>query len=550
MRGFEAIAEAVVAEGVEVVFGVLGGSNERMVNELVWKHGVRFVPARHEQGAVGMADGYSRATGRVGVATVEKGPGLTNTATAMTAARLSRSAVLLIAGDKVLGSRLGNMDIDQPPVIQATAGALQPANTPETLADEVRLAFRHLRLGLGPIVLNVPTSLSESTMPEGWRYVTSSHGLASDQAPAPDAERLAAVAGLLRRSRRPVILAGRGAVRSGARPALVALADRVGAVLATTLQAKGWFHGHPFDLGIAGGFAPSQARSILGRADLVVAFGASLNAYTLDHGRLCPRAKLVQVDLDPASIGALAAVDEGVVGDARVTAERLLEALGSDTGAGWRTAELAAEIEEIDPWADLDFTERPGYVNRHELVRVCEEVLPRERLLVVGIGHFMGTPAAHLSVPSPEDQVLPWRLGAIGSGLPAAVGAAVGRPDRLVVVFEGDVSFMMTLQELETAVRCRIPLLVIIENDQGNAAERIAVRRRGENPALADFANPDFAAVARAFGADGATVRSSAELRAVLSRLGTLDRPLLVDAAISPDEPDVRMVYVRSGGPV
>src|SRR5215469_4793948 len=144
MRGYDAMAAAVAAEGVEVVFGVLGASNDRMVHDLVTRRGVRFVAARHEQGAVGMADGYSRVTGKIGVATVEKGPGLTNTATAMTTARLSRSRVLLVAGDKVAGSRLGNMDIDQPPVIHATAGAMQQVNTPQTLADEVRLGFRHV----------------------------------------------------------------------------------------------------------------------------------------------------------------------------------------------------------------------------------------------------------------------------------------------------------------------------------------------------------------------------------------------------------------------
>jgi len=550
MRGFEALAEAVAAEGVEVIFGVLGGSNERMVNELVWKHRIRFVPTRHEQGAVGMADGYSRATGKLGVATVEKGPGLTNTATAMTAARLSRSAVLLIAGDKVIGSRFGNMDIDQPPFIHATAGAMQQANTPETLADDVRIAFRHVRLGLGPMVLNVPTSLSESALPEGWRYRVSADGMAGAQAPAPDPQRVAAVEKLLRESRRPVVLAGRGAVNSEAREALIALADRVGGVLVTTLQAKGWFGGHPFNLGISGGFAPSQARSILNRADLVLAFGAGLNAYTLDHGRLYPSAKLVQVDINPTSVGALTPVDEVVVGDARTTAEALLEALPQEAAQGWRTAELSAEIEGIDPWADLDFTDRPGYVNRHELVRICEEMLPRERLLAVGIGHFMGSPAAHISVPSPRDQVLPWRLGAIGSGLPAAIGAAVGRPDRLTVVFEGDVSFMMTLQEFETAARCQIPLVVIIENDQGNAAERIAVQRRGENPALADFANPDFAAIARAFGGEGHTVKGADELRQILGSMGRPKGPVLIDVAISPQEADVRMIYIRTGGPV
>ncbi len=550
-NGYEALADAVAAEGVEVVFGITGGSNDRFVGDLVARHGIRFVQTRHEQGAVGMADGYSRATGKVGVATVEKGPGLTNTGTAMTAARLSRSAVLLIAGDKTAGSRHGNMDIDQPPFIHATAGALQQVNSPDTLTDEVRLAFRHVRLGLGPMVLNVPTNVSLAQMPSGWSYSPSAAVLPAAQAPTADLARLTAVLELIRQSRRPVVLAGRGAVKSGAREALIALADRIGGVLVTTLQAKGWFHGHPFDIGVSGGFTPSHGRAILREADLVLAFGASLNLYTLDHGRLYPNATLVQIDLEPERVGAIAPIDEAVIGDAKATAEALLAVLGTEPGeTGWQGSELTARIAAIDPWADCDFSERDGYVNRHELVRICEELLPAERLLVVGIGHFMGMPAAHISVASPNDQVLPWRLGAIGAGLPAAVGAAFGRPDRTVVLFEGDGSLMMTLQDLETAARYGVGLIVVIENDGGYGSERISMINRGDDPSLANFVNPDFAAVARAFGCEGCTVRSAAELRDVLTGLGSLTRPFVIDAMISPDESDSRMVYVRSGGPV
>ena len=550
-RGFEAIAQALADEGVEVAFGVLGASTDRLVHELVNRHGVRFIATRHEQGAVGMADGYSRATGRIGVATVEKGPGLTNTATAMTAARLSRSAVLLVAGDKVTGSRLGNMDIDQPPVIRATTGAMVQVTGPATLAEEVALAFRHLRLGRGPIALNVPTDVSEAAVPEGWAYRPSATTLPGAQATPPDPAALRAVLERIRASERPVVLAGRGAVRSGAREELDELARRIGAVLATTLLAKGWFAGRPFDIGLSGGFAARQAREILAQADLVLAFGAALTPYTLDHGRLYPAAALVTVDVDPGAVGSYAPVEEAIVGDAAATARALLAELGAEDRGAWRDDALAARIAAIDPWSDCDFTERPGFVNRHELARICEELLPRERILAVGIGHFMGMPAAAVSVPTPSDLVLPWRLGAIGSGLPAAIGAAVGRPDRTAVVFEGDGSLMMTLQDLETAARCEIPLIAIIENDGGHGSERISMRRRGDDSALADFANPDFAAVARSLGADGHSAASAQELRSALAAIGPRpQRPALIDVRVSPQESDVRMVHVRSGGPI
>ncbi|GIW08848.1 MAG: acetolactate synthase [Dehalococcoidia bacterium] len=535
------VCDALVAEGVEVVFGVVGAVIDRMMLDWITRHGRRYVSARHEQGAVHMADGYARATGRVGVAVVAQGPGLTNAATALTAARLSRTPLVVIVADKPAGSRLGNMDIDQAPIILATAGSLQPISAPATAAEEIQLAFRQARLGRGPLVLHLPYDVAERPIPETWEYRPSGELLPQPQAPLPDPRRVADIARLVDSSQRPVVLAGRGAVRAGARDALIALADHIGAVLATTLFARGWFDGHPYNVGLAGGFATADARSILDEADLVLAFGAALTQYTLDAGRLFPEAILVQVDTDPAAIGAVTRVDEAILGDARATAIALVGAIGPEARRGWRSEDLALRIAAIDPWRDGTFSGLPGYVDRRLVVRIADEVLPPERLLVVDIGHFMGLPAAHFRTPHPDDLVFPWRLGAIGTCLPEAIGAAVGRPDRLTVLFIGDGGLMMTVAELESAARQRIPLLIICEDDGGYGAERVLFHRRGEPTLLSDFANPDFAAIAAAMGCRAFSVSSAEEYRRVLQGLGTIDRPTFINVKIDPDQVDPRM---------
>lgn len=537
MKAYDALADAIAAEGTEVVFGVLGDGNMYFMPRLVDHHGVRFVAARHEAGAVSMADGYFRATGRPGICTVTHGPGLTQTGTPLTAARLARSGVLLIAGDTAAAFRHHGQNIEQQPFALATAGAFQPARLPGTLAEDIQLAFRHVRLGRGPIVLNVGVDLQRSDLPGDWSYTPSAAVVAPPQLRPPDPAVLARVAELLTGARRPVIVAGRGAVRAGARDALVALADRSGALLSTTLLAKGWFHGHPFDLGIAGGFSHDVAREALAGADLVLAFGANLNVFTVAHGDLFPDATLVQVEIDPGAVGHTTPVDVAVLGDARLVAEGLLAALGpvpaASAPAGLRTAALAAQLDGYDQLAGEEFAGPEGGADPRAVALACDALLPRGRVVVVGIGHFSGYQALHVGVDDPDDLILPWHLGSVGLGLATALGAALARPQQTVVVFEGDGGLMMSLQELETAARCAIPLLVIVLDDAAYGAELHMLRMHGLDPALSLFDNPDFAAVARALGLRAWNAETVEELRAALTEALPLRGPSLIRVRIN-----------------
>ena len=387
VKGYEALAAAVAEEETDVTFGLLGDGNMLFQTVLTEEHGVRFVSARHEAGAVAMADGYARATGRPGVCTVTHGPGLTQCGTPLTAARIARSPVLLIAGNTPKGFRLHGQNIEQQPFALATAGAWQEARVPETLAEDVALAFRHVRLGQGPLVFDVGLDVQRSEVPKGWDYLPSTGAIAATPPRPPDPDRVAEVALLLEQSKRTVVIAGRGAVASEAREHLIALADCVGACLATSLLAKGWFADHPFDLGIAGGFSDELTREVFAGVDLVIAFGASLNQFTTSHGTLFPGAQLIQVELDAERIGSITPVDKAIVGDAATTADALLAAFDSDgsLGAGGlRTEELAARIAATAPLAGVDFAGPEGGADPREVALTFDRLLPRDRVVLTG----------------------------------------------------------------------------------------------------------------------------------------------------------------------
>jgi acetolactate synthase-1/2/3 large subunit len=534
--GAEALADAIAAEGTEVVFGVLGDGNLHWVPRLVERHGVRYVAVRHEAGAVAMADGYARATGRPGVCTVTQGPGLTQTATPLTESRRGRTPVVLIAGDTLRGFHDHAQDIAQEQYGLATAGAYRGVGHPGTLAKDVAECFRHARLGHGPIVLSVPLDAQTAPVAEGWSYAPSTRGLAPAQRAAPDPERVAAVAALLAAAERPVLLAGRGAVHAGAREALLALAERIGAVLTTSLQAKGWFRGEPFDLGIAGGFSHDLCREVLGEADVVLAVGAHLNRFTVAHGSLFPQAALVQVDSDPDAIGHTAPVDDAIVADASPAVEALLDALPEGSArTGLRTKALRERIAAFDRMAGVRFAPPGDGADPREVALVCDELLPRDRVVLMGTGHYNGLPAIHVGVDDPLDLILPWSFGAVGIALPTGIGAAIGRPDQTTVVFEGDGGLMMSLTELDTAVRAQVPLLVVVLDDGAYGAEVYMLRKHGLDEGLSRFDNPDIAGVARALGMDAWEADDADGVRAALRDALPLRGPALLRVRLNPE---------------
>ena len=522
----EAVGKALASLDVDAVFGLLGSGNLTVTNALR-DAGVPFHAARHEGGAICMADGYGRVSGRLAACSVHQGPGLTNTVTGLTEAAKSRTPLLVIAADTPAAALRSNFRIDQAGLVEAVGAVAERVHGPATAMADVARAVRRARVERRAVVLMLPLDVQaadcDPSLPPP---------LPELAPPRPGS--VDALAELLAGAERPAIIAGRGAVLAGAGPALRRLGEATGALLATSAVANGLFAGDPYALGIAGGFSSPTAARLLAESDVVVSFGATLNQWTTRHGTLIAAdARVAQVDLDADAIGAHRPVDLGVVGDARETAEALL---GHDGSPGRRTPELADEIAagawQHDPYEDAA---SPGRLDPRTLTLALDAMLPIERTVVVDSGHFMGWPSMYLRVPDAAGFVFPQAFQCVGLGLGNAIGAALARPDRLTVAALGDGGALLALPEFETLGRIKPNVMVLIYDDAAYGAEVHHFRPLGQAVDLAQFPDTDFAALAEAAGCRGLEARSVDDLEGVREWLENPDRPLVVDARVDPD---------------
>jgi thiamine pyrophosphate-dependent acetolactate synthase large subunit-like protein len=531
----EAVGRALAGHGVDVVFGLLGSGNLTVTNALR-DAGVPFYAARHEGGAICMADGYARVSGRLAACSVHQGPGLTNTITGLTEAAKSRTPVLLLAADTPSAALRSNFRIDQAGLVEAVGAVAERVHGPDTAMADVARAVRRARVERRAVVLMLPLDVQAGACE------LAVDGAGPELAPTRPAEpAVRAAAEILAAAERPAIVAGRGAVLAGAGPALRRLGELTGAVLATSACANGLFAGDPYAVGIAGGFSSPV------EADAVVAFGASLNQWTTRHGTLiAPGARVIQIDRDEQAIGAHRPVDLGIAGDAAEAAKVLMAALegtASEGGPGdravgrraasRRTAALANEIR-AGAWRNVPYDESDR-LDPRTLTIALDDMLPLERTVVVDSGHFMGWPSMYLRVPDAAGFVFPQAFQCVGLGLGNAIGAAIARPDRLTVAALGDGGALLALPELETLGRLGVPLLVVIYDDAAYGAEVHHFRPLGQAVDLAQFPDTGFAALAEAAGCRGLEARSVSDLEGVRDWLADRDRPLVLDAKVDPD---------------
>ncbi len=535
MLGHDAVAQALVDHGVDTVFGVLGDGNLFIGENLQRQHQVILVGATHEANAVCMAEGWAKATGRLGVATVTHGPGLTNTITALVEGVKNETPMLLVAGDTPIENEQHLQNLDQHALVVATGAGFQPVRNVETIAEDVSTAVRRAHAERRPIVVNVPLNIE-------WDEVDYEPRPALNSPPvrlAPDPNQLESALGIIASSTRPVILAGRGAVLSGAREVLIELGDALGAPLATSLLGTGFFSDQPFNLGIHGTLSHEIAGEALAMADCLIVFGASLNFFTTDYQSLLAGKRVVHVNLDPSHIDRHATVDAGVVGDATVVAEAMIALLreAEHQPSSFRTADLEKKLQEFDLSNSYEDKSYDGAVDPRTLTRQLDAGLPQDRQVVVDAGRFM-LDALTMSVPNPRDLVTSHGFGAIGLGMSTAIGAAVAHPTRPTVLCIGDGGYMMGgLTELSTAVHLGLDLIVIVYNDGSYGAEHIQLVTKGMDPAASLHEWPDFCAVAESMGCDTAKITCLDDIDAALEVVKNRQpgRPVLIEASTDPD---------------
>jgi acetolactate synthase-1/2/3 large subunit len=528
---YDILARSFRQEGVGTCFALLGDANMNWATRLA-EQGCRMIYVRHEHCAVAAAMAFARKTGEIGVATVTCGPGLTQLMTALPAAVRARLPLVVFAGEAPLKAAWYNQAIDQAPFVTATGAAYHSLHLPERMPLAVRDAFLQARRERRPVVIGVPFDLQDPPWTGAVALPEPSHRLLPRLSPVPPhPEDVARAAAMVAGARRIVVMAGLGAVEAGAAGACRALAEKCGALLATTLPARGLFHDDPFSIGIAGGFSSEVARDCFAEADLVIAIGCSLAQHNSDAGKLWPKAEVLQIDLAPSAIsqGRISARAH-LRADARLGAEALAAALPLRKD-DWRSDALAGRIRAA-PFDSAHFDIEPGLLDPRAVIAALEAALPRDWEMVNSSGHCSFF-FAHM--PSrPQERFLTIReFGAIGNGISFAMGVAAARPDRPVVMFDGDGSLLMHVQELETIRRHGLNILIVVMNDGAYGSEIHKLRADGLSDAGAVFGRTDLAAVARGFGLGGETVSDIAALPALIARFAAQGGAAVWDVPVS-----------------
>jgi len=542
----DAVARTLTELGADTVFGVVGSGNFHVTNALI-SHGARFVAARHECGAASMADAWARATGRPALVSLHQGPGFTNALTGITEAAKSRTPMVVLAADVSAAAITSNFRLDVAAIAAGTGATPASLHSPAFAVDNAARAYRTARDERRTVVLTLPLDVQAGQC--SWPGSPAPGGVTPREPSERDATTLAS---MLVSAARPVFIAGRGARVAGARQALEQLADSCGALLATSAAARGLFRGNPWDLDVSGGFASPLAAELIAGADVIVAWGCSLNMWTSRHGALIGHdARVVQVDDDRAALGAHRRLHLGMHADvtqAALAVTRLLEdepreplppaagAEGRMPGTGYRSSALYDRLAAQIRWRDVPFTDESDgeRIDPRALTIALDDMLPAERTVAIDSGNFMGYPSMFLSVPDAAGFCFTQAYQSIGLGLSSALGAAIARPDRLTVAALGDGGALMGISELETAVRLKAPMVIVIYDDEAYGAEVHHFGPEGYPLQTVRFPPVDIAAIAAGYGCTAITVRSVADLEPLRHWLTSRpEHPIVIDAKVT-----------------
>ncbi|WP_369407408.1 thiamine pyrophosphate-binding protein [Schumannella soli] len=541
------LVAAELARHASDVFGVMGNGNAHFLDAVERGGLLRFTAVRHEAGGVAAADAFHRASGRLTIATTTYGAGFSNAVTPLAEARRARVPLVLVTGDQpTSGARPWDIDqvavataVDVPTIVVGADDAARRT------AEAIALAVH----GRTPVVLAIPYDLAGrpvSSSPDESSSAVDDAATAGLEfgldAPAQplDVDAIRQLADDLLAARRPLLLAGLGAVDAEAGPAIAALAASVGALTATTAPARGLLEGSVGDLGVAGGFASERSAAAIAAADLVVVVGAGLNQFTMRFGTAFgDAAAVVQLDLEP--VATHPRVDRLIVGDARALAEALVRAVaerravGAALSADWPTGTAEGAWADRPDGAPLA---ADGRLDPRSLFRRLDTLLPDDRLIAQDGGHFIGWAPSYLRVPSARRLTLVGTAyQSIGLGFPSAIGAAAAAPDAFTVLVTGDGGGLMALADLQSAVASirRGAIVVVHDEVYGAEVHQYGAASLGLAEEPMRIGEVDFAGLGRAVGATASTIRTLddlAEFERWLAR--GVDGVHLLDCRVSP----------------
>ena len=552
LNGGQALIKSLEDEGVEVMFGLPGGAILPVYDPII-DSPIRHILVRHEQGAGHMAEGYAHATGRPGVAMVTSGPGATNIVTPLCDAYLDSVPMVVITG-QVGRAAIGTdafQECDTTGITQSVTKHNFLVTDPADIPLVVRQAFRLATTGRpGPVLIDVPKDIVDPMNPVSameWYWPTDAEVAASlpgyHPSSAGDPGQIRAAAELIVRAERPVIYAGGGILKARGADALRALAETTDIPVVTTLMARSAFpDDHPLALGMPGMHGNYTAVTALQKADLLIALGSRFDdRVTGKVSAFAPEAKVIHVDIDPAELGKVRRPEVGIAGDCRLVTEALIEAVTELTDrddhqapalgrAAWKST--VSGWQERYPLAYEPAVEgealKPQMVLEH-----LRDSTPEDTVLVSGVGQHQMWASQYWRFRHPYTWVNSGGLGTMGFAVPAAIGAKVGRPDRMVWAVDGDGCFQMTAQELVTASAERIPIKVAILNNAylgmvRQWQEMFYDERYSEVYLSPDL--PDYVKWAEAMGCVGLRAESPEEVQPVIDKANQIDdRPVVID---------------------
>ena len=533
-RGAEVLLEALVYEGVDTIFGYPGGAVLHIYDEL-WRYRERVTHylVRHEQGAVHMAEGYARASGRVGVALVTSGPGATNAVTGIANAYMDSTPLVVITGQVPL-ALIGTDAFQEVDTVGITRPCVKHnylVRDVSDLAGVVREAFFLARTGRpGPVVIDIPKDVSAARCTHSrLDHVAFPF---RERAGEPDPEAIAVAAEAIVGSERPVLYVGGGIVNSGASEALLALAERLELPVTPTLMGLGGFpSAHPLCLGMLGMHGTYAANMAVAESDLLVAVGVRFDdRVTGKLATFAPRARVIHVDIDPANIGKNVAPALAIAADARRALSALLVEVEARAASGARSgggvgsgvARRAAWWDRIRAWQreqPLRYAGSSDRIKPQSVIRELHRLTGGRAVLTTDVGQHQMWAAQFYPFDGVRRWVTSGGLGTMGFGLPAAVGAQLARPGELVVAVVGDGGFQMTNQELATAVQYGVPVKVVVMNNGylGMVRQWQEMFYERAYSEVDISVAPDFVKLAEAYGAAGFRASTPAELPAVLA---------------------------------
>ena len=553
LTGAEILLESLKEEGVDTIFGYPGGAVVDIYDRLV-KTDIRHILVRHEQGAVHAADGYARASGRVGVCLVTSGPGATNTVTGIATAYMDSIPVVVLTGQVPRGL-IGNDAFQEVDIVGITRPCTKHNYLVSDIDDLSRIikeAFYLAKSGRpGPVLIDLPKDVMSMKAP--YRPGKKIKLRTYQPTYRPNLRQLDKVVRLVKEAKRPLILAGGGVVLSKGSEELTRFARKIVAPVTTTLMGLGVFPPHDqLWLGMVGMHGTYRANMATSCCDLLIAVGVRFDdRVTGKIETFATQAKIVHIDIDPSSIQKNVPVSIPVVGDCRLTLQILNDLLEKEKLNG--IPEVRAPwLDQIEEWKSTrPLAYKQGQVIKPQYVIETLSRLTRgEAIITTEVGQNQMWAAQYYQVDRPNSFITSGGLGCMGFGLPAAIGAQVAMPDKLVVDIAGDGSIQMNIQEMATAIQYRLPIKVVILNNRylGMVRQFQELFFGGRYACTGMECAPDFVKLAEAYGAAGLRATKPEEVELVLKEGLSLEKPVLMDFVVEKEE----LVYpmVPAGEPI